>query len=177
MREDDSVNKTALYYEKFKELQTVAAVARYFKRSTNTVKKYLEKHPQYQPPGQGNKLRKGKGRVLPKNTGKIKIPPQKNTRQVVFYCPQEIVDRLNKIESSETTRTKYLKALELYLSLKECDRPKVKIKPTTKDLFRRFDCPVPLFFKLDKAYKSELNQSKNDKIVAAIELFCDQHNV
>ncbi len=172
MQEDDLVNKTALYFQKLEELQTISAVARYFDRSINTIKKYLEKHPEFVPPGRGNKIKKEDGRILPKNAGRLL-----NTKQVVFYCPEALNDRIEKIKISKFKRAKYEKALELYLDLDPSDRPRVKNKSTTKDFFTKFYCPIPLFLRLDQFHEDEPNISKNEKIIAAIELFCEKSGV
>lgn len=165
---DDAVNQTALYFEKYQEGYTITQIADHFERSRPTIYKYLEKHPKYEPSGAGNKITKEQGRVLPKNTGKS---INEDSSQLVFRCPDELYDRLNNLLPLETLKDKLIKAIEQYLDLKVSDRPKTKIKSKNSNSFHSSKIPNKLIDKLNQSYKSEKNQTRQDKITAAIELF------
>ena len=172
--QNDETNKTYLYFEKYRDGMKLKDIAQHFGRSINTIKKYLEDHPDYRPRGRGNKISKANGRVLPKNTGKS---INKNTKQVTFYCNQQLLDRLDLINSIDTRKAKYIAAIEDYLKLNCRDRPKANLSSTVKDRLVKFNCPNKLLTRLDRNYKSEANKTRTDKIIAAIELFCKNHEV
>lgn len=172
----DDINKTFLYYEKHQEGLSLTAIAKYFGRSINTIKSHIEKHPDYIKPGPGNFQPKPKGSRIVGTNKSVNY----KTKNLVFNCPQCLLDRLDLIPSV-TRKEKYLKAIKQYLDLKKSDRPLATLQASKlRDPQIKFLCPEKLINKLDehkqKNQKDKKLASRTSKIIAAIELFCQSND-
>ncbi|WP_319422407.1 hypothetical protein [Pleurocapsa sp. FMAR1] len=165
---DDSTNKTFIYYQMYKEGLTLTEIARHFNKSINTIKTYIRKHPKYKNPGSGNRLSK-----LDRNTVKKDKSINDSTKQLSFYCPESLLDRI-KLTPGIKLKDRYINAFEQYLKLKVKDRPASKLKATASDKKVNFLCPSYLVDKLDNTNKK---LTRSQKIIAALELICESNNI
>lgn len=167
----DLDNKTAVFFEEYQKGLTIAAIARKFGTSRQTVTEYLKKHDKYKPSGRGNKLTKNQGRVI---VPREKLPPR---TRISFYLPKELLDRLNSIGGYLNQSQRFIAAIKNYVDLNVRDRPKVENSPKLGDRHFCLDLPESLAKELDRQYKTELNKTRTDKIIASVELFCKNHKV
>lgn len=167
----DLDNKTAVFFEEYQKGLPIAAIALKFGTSRQTVTEYLKKHDKYKPRGKGNKLTKNQGRVI---VPRKKLPPRTN---ISFYLPKDLLDRLNLIGGYLNQTARFIAAINNYLDLKVRDRPKAENSPKVGDRHFCLDLPKSLAKKLDRPYKTELNKTRTDKIIASVELLCKKHKV
>ena len=107
---DDSVNKTALYFEKHQQGLTVKEIAEHFNRSVNTVRKYLAEHPKYEPPGRGNRVK-----AEDRNIYRVKKKVTDVNKHVTFYCPPALLDRFDGLPISGSRTDKLIEAMKLLI--------------------------------------------------------------
>lgn len=173
---DDSTNKTFIYYEMYDQGFTLTQIAKHFGRSINTIKAHIRHHPKYKDPKPGNRLTKDRRNTATKSKSK-----NDKTKQLSFYCPEILLERI-KLTPGIKLKDRYIKALEQYLKLSFKKRPEPKLKAISSDKKVNFLCPEKLVTGLDEPDKKRIEKTGSDlnrsqKIVAALELFCESHNV
>lgn len=169
---DDSVNKTAIYYDMYSSGSTISDIARHFDRSINTVKKYLREHPEYVDPGSGNRLKKSDRKVGKKKYYHV------GAKQLNFRCPQELLQRIDLVPG-KNRKSKYLQAFKLYTRKLPKNRFHPQLKSTSKDPLISFYCPQEIVDILDDNTDIENKDilSRNQKFIASLELLLKKHDV
>ena len=166
---DDSNKKDRppLYFDLYSKGYTLRAIANFYDRSLNTIKAYIRQHPDYQDPGSGNystSTNSYKSRLTVKN--KNLISKNAFTKQVTFWIPTEIYDRITSLKGNN--KEHYKEAIAQYFDIPKKQRS-LASRLSNKNIDKRisFLCPIELVNLLDE----DLSITRNSQFVGALECY------